>query len=100
MAESGKVYAAPYAVYSASKSALNMLMIYEAKEMGKKGLKSFVVCPGLVRSNLRGKSEEAVNAGGAAGDPMVSGQTILEVVEGKRDADVGKFVHKDGVYPW
>ncbi|KAK5331669.1 hypothetical protein LTR93_000674 [Exophiala xenobiotica] len=100
MAESGKVYAAPYAVYSASKSALNMLMIYEAKEMGKKGLKSFVVCPGLVRSNLRGKSEEAVNAGGAAGDPMVSGQTILGVVEGKRDADVGKFVHKDGVYPW
>ncbi|KIW60695.1 hypothetical protein PV05_00894 [Exophiala xenobiotica] len=100
MAESGKVYSAPYAVYSASKSALNMLMIYESKEMGKKGFKSFVVCPGLVRSNLRGKSEEAVNAGGRAGDPMVSGKTIFSVVEGKRDADVGKFVHKDGVYPW
>ncbi|KAJ1562594.1 hypothetical protein HK405_010283 [Cladochytrium tenue] len=26
-----------------------------------------------------------------------SGQTISEVVEVKRDADVGKVVHKDGV---
>jgi hypothetical protein len=58
------------------------------------------VCPGLVRSNLRGTSEEARNAGGRAGDPKVSGETILSIVQGKRDEDVGKLVWKDGVYPW
>jgi hypothetical protein len=51
-------------------------------------------------SNLRGESEEARNVGGAAGDPEVSGQTVLSVITGQRDADVGKFVHKDGIYPW
>lgn len=94
------VYAVVATTYRASKAALNMLVIQESKEMGKDGLKSFAMCPGLVRSNLRGKSEQAVSAGGAAGDPDVSGQTILSIIEGKRDADVGKFVHKDGIYPW
>lgn len=51
-------------------------------------------------SNLRGEAEEERSAGGAAGDPEVSGQTILQIIEGERDGDVGKFVHKDGVYPW
>ena len=49
---------------------------------------------------LRGPSEEAISGGGRAGDPIVSGQTILSVIEGKRDADVGKFVHKAGTYDW
>ncbi|KAK4947475.1 hypothetical protein LTR10_013843 [Elasticomyces elasticus] len=91
---------ARYDVYRASKAALNMLMIQESKEMGPKGVKTFAVCPGLVRSNLRGKTEADVSAGGHAGDPDVAGQTLLSVIEGKRDADVGKVVHKDGVHPW
>jgi NAD(P)-dependent dehydrogenase (short-subunit alcohol dehydrogenase family) len=94
------IYHARYDVYRASKAALNMLVIQESKELGKQGVKTFAVCPGLVRSNLRGKTEEDVNAGGAAGDPDVAGQTLLSLIEGKRDADVGKMVHKDGVYPW
>ncbi|KIV87176.1 hypothetical protein PV11_02741 [Exophiala sideris] len=91
---------ARYDVYRASKAALNMLMIQESKELGPKGVKTFAVCPGLVRSNLRGKTEADVSAGGHAGDPDVAGQTLLSVIEGKRDADVGKAVHKDGVHPW
>ena len=63
-------------------------------------LKIFVICPGLVRSNLRGKNEEAVSAGGRAGDAAESGQLILSIIEGKKDADAGKFLHKDGIYPW
>jgi hypothetical protein len=30
----------------------------------------------------------------------VSGEILLDVLDGKRDDDVGKLVAKDGVYPW
>jgi hypothetical protein len=66
-------------------------------------MKVFAMCPGFVVSNLRGTTEEMRNGspfGMQAGDPMVSGQTLLSIIEGKRDDDAGKFVHKDGVYPW
>ena len=54
---------------------------------------------GFVRSNLRGQSEEAGSGWGKAGDPQVSGETILSVIQGERDADASQFVHGDGVYP-
>jgi NAD(P)-dependent dehydrogenase (short-subunit alcohol dehydrogenase family) len=93
-------YHSGYTVYRLSKTALNMWALQEAKELRPKGVKVFIVCPGLVRSNLRGKTEEMVSAAGRATDPEVSGQTMLRTVEGKRDQDIGKFVHKDGVYEW
>ncbi|RVX67752.1 hypothetical protein B0A52_07875 [Exophiala mesophila] len=86
--------------YRSSKSALNMVMVEEFKDFKDTKLKSIAVCPGFVVSNLRGESEEARTGGGTAGDPMVSGQTILGIVQGKRDADLGCLVHKDGVYSW
>lgn len=86
--------------YRMSKAALDMLAIQEHRVKSKEGIKVFAMCPGLVKSNLRGTEENQINAGGRAGDPDVSGRTMLSLVEGKRDADVGKFVHKDGVYPW
>ena len=86
--------------YRASKAALNMVAIKEWKDFSEKGLKVFAFCPGFVVSNLRGTSEEARTGWGKAGDPMVSGETLLSIIEGRRDADDGKFVHKDGVYPW
>ncbi|KAK5045510.1 hypothetical protein LTR84_009128 [Exophiala bonariae] len=87
-------------VYRISKVALNMLIVEESKELGPRGVKTFGVCPGHVRSNIRGRSEEAISSGGRAGDPRISGQTILRVIEGQRDQHVGKMLHKDGVYPW
>jgi hypothetical protein len=51
-----------------------------------------------VRSNLRGTSEEARSGGSKADDPEDSARGILAIVEGKRDADAGRFVHKDGTY--
>jgi NAD(P)-dependent dehydrogenase (short-subunit alcohol dehydrogenase family) len=86
--------------YRMSKAALNMATVQQTVMWADKAVKIFAMCPGLVVSNLRGKSEDARQAGGYAGDPDVSGQTILSIVEGKRDADEGKFVHKDGVYAW
>lgn len=86
--------------YRASKAALDMLVVQESIEMRSTGMKVFTMCPGFVVSNLRGTSEQARTVGGLAGDPEVSGKTILSIVRGERDGDVGKFVHKDGVYPW
>ena len=86
--------------YRASKAALNMIAVLEAKKFGPEGLKVFTVSPVFVISNLRGTSEEERSGWGVAGDPMVSGQTILSILQGERDADVGKFVTKDGIYPW
>ncbi|KAK6063246.1 hypothetical protein SCUP515_12569 [Seiridium cupressi] len=45
-------------------------------------------------------SHEERTGWGQAGDPDVSGGIVLDIVQGKRDRDVGSFVHKDGVYPW
>ena len=86
--------------YRASKAALNMVALQESIVFSSTALKVFAVCPGFVRSNLRGPSEEARSGWGKAGDPQVSGETILSVIQGERDADVGQFVHADGVYPW
>ena len=87
-------------IYRASKAALNMIALVEAQEFGPQGLKVFPMTPGFVVSNLRGPSEELRTGWGMAGDPMVSGETILSILQGERDADVGKFVNKDGIYPW
>jgi NAD(P)-dependent dehydrogenase (short-subunit alcohol dehydrogenase family) len=86
--------------YRASKAALNMVALQESIEFNSAGLKVFAACPGFVRSNLRGPSEEARSGWGKAKDPAVSGEMILNIIQGHRDADAGRFVHRDGVYPW
>ena len=86
--------------YRASKAALNMLAVEEWKDFGPKGLMVFTMSPGFVISNLRGTNEEERTGWGQAGDPEISGKTILSIIQGERDADVGKFVVKDGIYPW
>ena len=86
--------------YKTSKAALNMLTVLDWKKHQSTPLKVFGFCPGFVVSNLRGTSDEARTRGGQAGDPQVSGQTLLSIINGKRDADEGRLVHKDGVYDW
>ena len=86
--------------YRISKAAMNMLAVWENVEHGKKGLKVFAVCPGFVVSNLRGKDEDSRTGWGKASSADTSGELMLAIIRGDRDADVGKFVHKDGVYPW
>ncbi|KAJ5748789.1 uncharacterized protein N7511_010485 [Penicillium nucicola] len=92
-------YAAPWDEYRMSKAALNMMTVQMHKRLQGQ-VSVFAFCPGLVRSNLRGESEAAVNAQGRAGDPLESGRGILGIVMGERDGDVGGFVHKDGGWKW
>lgn len=37
---------------------------------------------------------------GRAGDPHVPAKTSSSMIQAERDADVGRLVHNDGVYPW
>lgn len=83
-----------------SKAALNMMTVQMHKRLKDEGVCVFAFCPGLVRSRLRGESEEAMNAQGRAGDPMVSGKAILDIVAGRRDDCAGRFLSVGGVYPW
>lgn len=101
MAEAYKPFGENGIPYSVSKAALNMLSVAEKAAFPEQKTKIFTFCPGFVISNLRGTSEEARLGWGGAGDPEVSGHTLLTIIEGKRDEDEGKgTLHKDGVYPW
>ena len=86
--------------YCASKTAQNMLALTERVEHADTPLRVFIVCPGFVRSNLRGSSEDEQSGWGQAGDPDVSRRTLLDIVNGNRDDEVGKLLTKDGQFPW
>ncbi|KAM3068115.1 hypothetical protein ACMFMF_009480 [Clarireedia jacksonii] len=87
-------YAVDAMTYRMSKAAMNMLMFQE------KGWKVWGVCPGYVITNLTGEEDRENRAKRGALSATTSAETITSVVEGKRDQDVGKVVHKDGVWPW
>jgi len=53
------------------------------------------VGPGFLETDLGGRRDLAREMG--AGDASVGGEFIREVVEGERDADVGRIVVKDGI---
>jgi NAD(P)-dependent dehydrogenase (short-subunit alcohol dehydrogenase family) len=93
-------YSVDALTYRMSKAALNMLMVSQHKEFQKKGIKVWAICPGYVITNLTGEADRENRAKQGAESPAISAQTIRSVVEGKRDQDVGKVVHKDGLYDW
>lgn len=86
--------------YRASKAALNMIMVQDCRFSKGTPLKIFGMSPGFVVSNLRGTSEEMRNGHGQAGDPRVAGETMLAILQGERDSDVGRVVTKGGIHPW
>jgi NAD(P)-dependent dehydrogenase (short-subunit alcohol dehydrogenase family) len=93
-------YTNTYLSYRMSKAALNMLMACNYVDYGKMGIKVFSVCPGYVVTSLTGENDRENRIKRGAGSPAVSAETILSVVDGRRDADNGRIVHKDGTYPW
>ena len=86
--------------YHVSKAALNMLALREHHQYAEDGLKVFVVSPGFVVSNLRGKGEDERSGWGKAQPATVAGRLMLSVVKGERDADVGKMIREGGVDEW
>lgn len=85
--------------YRASKAALDMLAACHQADYGET-IKVFAFDPGLVVTNLAGESQREALAARGAGSAEVSAQTALSIIDGRRDADVGKFLYKDGILPW
>lgn len=76
-----------------------MVVLFEHADYASQ-IKVFAMSPGFVVSNLRGTTEELRSGWGLAGDPITAGHTFLSILRGERDADVGRLIHKDGVYDW
>ncbi|KAH9909499.1 NAD(P)-binding protein [Xylariomycetidae sp. FL2044] len=85
--------------YRASKTALNMLMREWARLLRNDGVKIWAVSPGFLATGLSGIGSERMRAMGAQ-DPSVGGEFVRDVVQGQRDADVGKIIRRDTLQPW
>lgn len=88
--------------YRMSKAALNMMTACQAQELGKWGCKVWSFCPGFVVTDVAKmgeKGREMMRQMGA-GDSKESAAGLVAIVKGKRDGEVGEFLHKDGVHPW
>ena len=89
--------------YRCSKMALNMLMLDWNAKLKADGVKMWAVGPDMLSTGLGYLSDEEKKALGLyqkMGHASLGGQLIKTVAEGERDADVGKFVAKDGLLPW
>ncbi|PVH75659.1 putative short chain dehydrogenase [Cadophora sp. DSE1049] len=84
--------------YRASKAGLNMVMREWARLLRDDGVRIWGVSPGFLATGL-GPGAEFTRKMGAL-EPGVGAEVVRGVVEGERDADVGKVVKKDGVQPF
>ncbi|KAH7071532.1 hypothetical protein BKA63DRAFT_555449 [Paraphoma chrysanthemicola] len=82
--------------YRASKAALNMITACQIVEYHEKGWKVFVYCPGFTESNLgpNNKIEKGAHPTSEGARPVV------DILNGKRDAEAGKFLTIGGENPW
>jgi NAD(P)-dependent dehydrogenase (short-subunit alcohol dehydrogenase family) len=82
--------------YQASKSALNMVTLQAFLDYDKEGIKVFMYCPGFTASNLgsHNKVERGAKPTAEGAGPMVP------ILNGERDADVGKYLNWNGEWPW
>jgi NAD(P)-dependent dehydrogenase (short-subunit alcohol dehydrogenase family) len=69
--------------YRMSKAALNMMTIQMHKQLRYHDVRVSAFCPGVVRSLLRGDSEDAISAQGHATDPMESAKVIMDTIVGR-----------------
>ncbi|KAK1540793.1 short-chain dehydrogenase [Colletotrichum paranaense] len=88
----------PQAGYRSSKTALNMVMQNWHWLLKADGVKVWCISPGFLATGLGGNPDALKKMG--AGAPSQGARLIQQVVEGERDADVGKVVNKDGIQPW
>jgi NAD(P)-dependent dehydrogenase (short-subunit alcohol dehydrogenase family) len=82
--------------YRASKAALNMVMLSWHGLLKIDGVKVWAISPGFLATGLAGVGVEKLKTWGA-GDASLGGDIIKSVIEGERDADVGKVVGQNGV---
>ena len=82
--------------YRASKTALNMVTACQHVEYMEDGIKVFAYCPGFVVSNIGPYNKPEMGA-----SPTKDGVIpLIDILEGKRDDEAGKFVQRKEGYPW
>ncbi|KAH8654368.1 hypothetical protein BGZ61DRAFT_373573 [Ilyonectria robusta] len=84
--------------YRSSKTGMNMMMREWYRVLQEDGVKVWGISPGFLATGLGGNPEMNKKLGGA--DPALGGEFIKEVLEGQRDADVGRVILREGVQPW
>ena len=82
--------------YRASKAAQNMITAGHHQQYSPLGIKVFAYCPGFTVSNL-GPHNTTENGAKPVAD---AASPLVDIIEGKRDDEVGKFLYGTGVYPW
>lgn len=82
------------------KSGLNILTVEWTRMLKNDGVKVWAIARGLLATNLGGDPDFLKRLG--AKDHKVGGEAIRGVIEGKRDADVGKVVreYQTPIQPW
>ena len=75
-----------------------MLMLDWNHKMKADGVKVWGVGPGMLATDLGNMRQKAIEMG--LGPPSIGGEVLRRVVEGERDADVGKLIGKDGFIAW
>lgn len=86
------------AAYRSSKTALNMVMLTWSCLLKEDGVKTWSITPGFLATGILGNEKMMKESG--AGHPWVGGEFIRDVVEGVRDADAGRVIHRTGVQEW
>ncbi|CAI6297594.1 unnamed protein product [Periconia digitata] len=93
--------------YRLSKAALNMASANQKFKYREEKFKIWSYCPGFVITDIvlgdsvRGEDSRKKRVEAGAESSETSAQGILEIVEGKRDAEMDSFVQRYGkVWPW
>lgn len=84
--------------YRASKTALNMMMLSWHWVLKEDGVKVWSVSPGFLATGLGGPRASLGRRG--AGPASAGGELITTLIEGGKDADVGKVVGASGIQPF
>lgn len=93
----------PVDTYRLTKAALNMATLNQSYNFKswEHPAKVFSYCPGYVVTNLEGEGNGAQMATKGAKSPESSAQGIFEIITGKRDIEVDKFITQGGKsYTW
>ncbi|KAI0839417.1 NAD(P)-binding protein [Hypoxylon sp. FL0890] len=85
--------------YRSAKTGLNMLMREWCRILRNDGVKVWCISPGFLATGLGGVGADRLKEMGAM-DPSVGGQFVKDVVQGKRDQDVGKVIRANMIQPW
>ncbi|KAL2353851.1 hypothetical protein BJ546DRAFT_1027209 [Cryomyces antarcticus] len=82
--------------YRASRAALDMVTACQWAEYGAAGIKVFAYDPGFTPSHL-GPHDTAENGAKPASAAVMP---LIDVLQGRRHNEAGKFLHNTAAYPW